>query len=260
MKHRAIDSQSTNPEPEILLDVAELDVRYDEVIALEGVSIRVPKRSIVTIIGANGAGKSTLINTISGLMKYKAGSIAFQGKNLRERTPDEIVSMGISQVPEGRRVFGNLTVEENLLLGAYLNRNRPEVQRTKDEVFELFPRLAGRRTQVGGTLSGGEQQMLAIGRALMSNPSLLLMDEPSLGLAPLLVGEVFRKIDDIRETGTTILLVEQNSRMALRHADYGYVLETGRVVKEGPTQDLLDDDAVREAYLGLGATKPQGSF
>lgn len=239
-----------------VLQVEGLQVRYGGVTALWDVSLTVEPGSIVAIIGANGAGKTTLINAISGVLTPARGRIVYRGSDITGKRPEGIVRAGISQVPEGRRVFGNLTVHENLLVGAHLVRDGGVIRTTQDRVYALFPRLMERRGQAAGTLSGGEQQMLAIGRALMSQPRLLMLDEPSLGLSPRLVSEVFRTVAEIRESGTTILLVEQNSRMALRYADHGYVMETGRVILSGSSDQLMGDSNVRRVYLGqemLGA-------
>jgi branched-chain amino acid transport system ATP-binding protein len=233
-----------------LLEIAELDVYYGAVHALKGVSLKAQAGEIVTLIGANGAGKSTLLRTLSGLVRPRRGTIRFDGHELTRVPPHKIVGLGISQSPEGRLVFSNLTVDENLELGAYLRRDRPAIATDRDEVFRLFPRLLERRKQKAGTLSGGEQQMLAIGRALMSRPRLLLLDEPSLGLAPLLVREIFRVIGEINQRGVTVLLVEQNAHMALSIAARGYVLETGHVRLEDAAANLLRNDEVRKAYLG----------
>ncbi len=233
-----------------MLKVSNLHVYYGGIHALKGISIEVPKGSIVTLIGANGAGKSTTLRSIIGLVKSKQGSITYNGKDITKLLPEEIVQMGVVLVPEGRRIFPHLTVMENLMLGAYTRNDRAEIERDLEWVFELFPRLKERTWQKGGTLSGGEQQMLALGRALMSNPDLIMMDEPSLGLAPLLVKEVFEIIQQINKEGKTVLLVEQNAYGALKIAHKAYVLETGRIVLEGEGHQLLKDPRVREAYLG----------
>jgi branched-chain amino acid transport system ATP-binding protein len=233
-----------------MLDVMELDVFYGAVHALKGVSMRVEQGEIVTLIGANGAGKSTLLRAISGLIPARAGYIAFEKRSISKMAPHEIVGLGISHAPEGRMVFANLSVEVNLELGAYLRHDRAGIRADRDRVFKLFPRLEERRKQSAGTLSGGEQQMLAIGRALMSSPRLLLLDEPSLGLAPLLVREIFRTIQEINRGGVTVLLVEQNAHMALSIAGRGYVLETGRVRLEDKASALLENAEVKSAYLG----------
>ena len=233
-----------------MLEVRDLDVYYGAVHALKGVSLSAEKGEIVTLIGANGAGKTTLLRSISGLVASRSGSIRFEGADITRTPPHEIVGLGISQSPEGRMVFANLTVEDNLELGAYRRRDRAAIEEDRKRVFELFPRLLERRRQSAGTLSGGEQQMLAIGRALMSRPRLLLLDEPSLGLAPLLVREIFRTIVEINQRGVTVLLVEQNAHMALSVARRGYVLETGRVVLEDRADELLRNADVKSAYLG----------
>src|SRR5262245_10713339 len=234
----------------MLLEVEELDVYYGAVHALKGVSVRAAAGEIVTLIGANGAGKSTLLRAISGLVAPRAGRLRFDGRDLAGFPPHEIVGLGISHAPEGRMVFANLTVEDNLELGAYRRRDRAAIAKDRDQVFHLFPRLLERRRQPAGTLSGGEQQMLAIGRALMSRPRLLLLDEPSLGLAPLLVREIFKTIREINQQGVTVLLVEQNAHMALATAARGYVLETGNVRFEDEARRLLQNEDVKKAYLG----------
>jgi branched-chain amino acid transport system ATP-binding protein len=233
-----------------VLTISNLHVYYGAIRALEDVSIEVQQGEIVTMIGANGAGKSTTIRTISGLVRARQGTILLEGTPLHELPPHEIVMRGVGQSPEGRRVFANMSVYENLELGAYTRRNKAEIKADIDHVFQLFPRLQERRTQSAGTLSGGEQQMLAIGRALMAKPRLLLLDEPSLGLAPFLVQSIFRIIQDINKQGVTVLLVEQNANQALRIANRGYVLETGRVVLADTAANLLQNDEVRKAYLG----------
>ena len=233
-----------------MLRIEALDVYYGAVHALKGVSLRADQGEIVTLIGANGAGKSTLLRTLSGLVRPRAGTMTFEGKDLAKLPPHEVVGLGISHSPEGRLVFANLSVEDNLELGAYRRKDRAGIAQDRKRVYQLFPRLEERRRQNAGTLSGGEQQMLAIGRALMSRPRLLLLDEPSLGLAPLLVREIFRTIDEINRAGVTVLLVEQNAHMALSIARRGYVLETGTVRLEDEAQALLRNDEVRRAYLG----------
>ncbi|GAB6876250.1 ABC transporter ATP-binding protein [Thermaerobacter litoralis] len=233
-----------------MLEVRDLHVYYGPIHALKGVSLSVAEGEIVTLIGANGAGKTTLLRAISGLTPPRRGTIAFEGRSLLRRLPEDIVRLGVSHVPEGRRIFANLTVQENLELGAFLRRDRAELARDRERVFTLFPRLKERLHQVAGTLSGGEQQMLAIGRALMARPRLLLLDEPSLGLAPLLVRTIFDVIKEINGQGTTILLVEQNAHMALSIAHRAYVLETGRIVLEGPAEALRQSEQIRAAYLG----------
>jgi len=230
--------------------VENLDVYYGAVHALKGVSLRVEAGEIVTLIGANGAGKTTLLRTISGIVPARSGTVSFEGKDITKMPAHLIVGLGVSQSPEGRMVFANLSVEDNLELGAYRRRDRDGIKHDRDQVFKLFPRLLERRRQLSGTLSGGEQQMLAMGRALMSRPRLLLLDEPSLGIAPLLVRDIFKTIVEINKAGTTVLLVEQNAHMALGIAQRGYVLETGRVVLEDTAAKLAANDEVRAAYLG----------
>ena len=232
------------------LVVEGLEVFYGAVHALKHVSITVGKGEIVTLIGANGAGKTTLLRTISGLVPAKSGRIVFEGRDISRVPPHEIVALGLSQSPEGRMVFANLSVEDNLELGAYRRKDGAGIRADRDEVYRLFPRLLERRRQLSGTLSGGEQQMLAIGRALMSRPRMLLLDEPSLGIAPLLVRDIFKNIVEINRGGMTVLLVEQNANMALSIAKRGYVLETGRVVLEDQAAALAANDEVRAAYLG----------
>ena len=233
-----------------MLKVNNINVFYGAIHAIHDLSLEVNDGEIVTLIGANGAGKTSTLRAISGLNTIKSGEITYDGKLMSNLGAHKIVSHGISQVPEGRRVFGDQTVEENLLLGAYLVKNKAEIKESMEKVFSWFPRVKERRKQFAGTLSGGEQQMLAIGRALMGNPKLLLLDEPSMGLAPIVVEEIFEIIKNIRKSGTTILLVEQNANAALQIADRGYVVETGSVVLEGLAKDLLHDDSVRKAYLG----------
>lgn len=232
-----------------MLRVENLNVFYGGIHALKGVNIEVEEGQIVSIIGSNGAGKSTLLNAISGIVKPKEGSIKYKNKEL-PRVPHKVVEMGISQVPEGRLVFANLTVRENLMMGAYLRRDKEGIEKDLQDVFRLFPRLEERINQMAGTLSGGEQQMLAMGRGLMSNPDLILLDEPSLGLAPLLVKTIFEIIEDIKKMNKTILLVEQNAYQALSVADKAYVLEQGRITMEGSAEELLSDKSIQEAYLG----------
>lgn len=234
----------------VLLKVENLVTKYGEITALQNVSFTVQEGEIVTLIGANGAGKSTTLMSISGIRRPTSGTITFDDKRINGLPPHEIVSLGIMQCPEGRRIFTRMTVEENLLMGYYTRRNEAKADEAMQRVFGLFPRLEERLNQIGDTLSGGEQQMLAIGRCLMGNPRLMLLDEPSLGLAPILVEAVFKTIAKIREQGTTVLLVEQNARAALTMADRGYVLEVGEVVLEGTGDELLRDKRVREAYLG----------
>ena len=234
-----------------LLEVDSLDVFYGAIHALKGLSLSVDEGEIVTLIGANGAGKSTTLKTISGLLRPRSGTIRFAGQEISRTPADRVVAMGLSQAPEGRRVFQNMTVRENLELGAFTRRDRAGIRNDLEEVLTLFPRLKERLGQQAGTLSGGEQQMLAMGRALMARPRLLLLDEPSLGLAPFLVKEIFRIIGEINRRGTTVLLVEQNAHMALEAAGRGYVLETGEVVLADTGQALLYDPEVQRAYLGM---------
>lgn len=233
-----------------MLEVKDIDVYYGAIHALKKLSITVEQGSIVTLIGANGAGKTTTLKTISGLLRPRTGSITFKGQELTKVPPEKIVGLGISQVPEGRRVFASMSVQENLEMGAYLRTDKKGVASDMENVFTRFPRLKERYKQLAGTLSGGEQQMLAIGRALMARPELLLMDEPSMGLAPLLVKEIFEIIQDINQRGTTILLVEQNANMALSIAHQAYVIETGEIVLSGSAQELMNSEEVKKAYLG----------
>ena len=233
-----------------MLKVENINVYYGAIHALKGISVEVNAGEIVTLIGANGAGKSTILRTISGLLRAKTGDISFEGHSIANRAAEEIVRKGISQVPEGRRIFANMTVSENLEMGAYIRSDKSGIRKDIDKVIERFPRLGERGTQVAGTLSGGEQQMLAIGRGLMSQPKLMLLDEPSMGLAPLLVKEIFSIIQEINAGGTTILLVEQNAHMALSIAHKAYVLETGRITLSGTAKELSESEAVRKAYLG----------
>jgi branched-chain amino acid transport system ATP-binding protein len=232
-----------------MLVVENLHVYYGVIHAIKGVSFGVNEGEIVTLIGSNGAGKSTILKTISGLLKQSEGDIMFKGESLTKYDPHQIVELGLSQVPEGRRVFPGLTVLENLQMGAYTRKSKTEINEDLDTIFKRFPRLFERRSQLAGTLSGGEQQMLAMGRALMSRPKILLLDEPSMGLAPILVDEIFNIIKDINDTGTTILLVEQNANRALHVSHKGYVLETGKIIASGDAKDLLNDEKVKAAYL-----------
>lgn len=231
-----------------MLRIDDLHVNYGGISAVKGISIQVPEKSIVTLIGANGAGKSTTLRTIAGLVKANSGEITFQGENILGKDTIDIVAKGITLVPEGRRVFANLSVLENLKIGAYLRKDG--IDEDIKRVYELFPRLKERAWQLAGTLSGGEQQMLAVGRALMAKPKLIMMDEPSLGLAPLIVNDIFDIIKEINKQGTTILLIEQNANKALKVADYGYVLETGNITMEGKGIELLKNEKIIEAYLG----------
>ncbi len=233
-----------------MLEITDLHVYYGGIHAIKGINLKVSEGQIVSLIGANGAGKSTTLRTICGLKEANRGKILYNGKDITKLDTSEIVKNGITMVPEGRRVFSNLTVYENLLTGAYLRNDKEEIKKDIEYIFGLFPRLQERINQRAGTLSGGEQQMLAIGRALMSRPKILLFDEPSLGLAPVVVKEVFKLIKQIHSQGVTIFLVEQNAFEALKLADYAYVLETGRIVLEGTGKDLLADERVKKAYLG----------
>jgi branched-chain amino acid transport system ATP-binding protein len=233
-----------------ILQVSDVHTYYGNIHALKGLSLTVGRGEVVTLIGNNGAGKTSMLNTISGLLKPKEGKITFEGERIDSISPHQIVRLGISQVPEGRKIFARLTVTENLEMGAFTRKNGSHISKDMGAVFELFPRLEERRTQIAGTLSGGEQQMLAIGRALMARPRLLILDEPSMGLAPILVESIFETIVNINTDGTTILLVEQNAMAALSIANYGYVLETGKIVLEGDGAALLHDPQVRKAYLG----------
>jgi len=234
-----------------MLELIDLRVRYGSVEALHGVSLRVEQGEIVTLLGANGAGKSTTLRAVSGLLRPSGGEVRFEGKSLQRLPAHRVVALGIAQAPEGRRVFGTLTVQENLNLGAFLRRDR-DVEKTRGWIHELFPVLKNRGRQLAGTLSGGEQQMLAIGRALMARPRILLLDEPSLGLAPLLVKAIFQTVQQINVSGVTVVLVEQNARAALKLAHRGYVLEVGRIVLEDTAERLLADPKVQQAYLGGG--------
>ena len=238
---------------DFILEIKDLNVRFGGIQAVNDISMGVKKGKIVTLIGANGAGKSTILRSISGIVKPDHGEILFEGENILGLSPDKIVAKGITLVPEGRRVFPNLTVLENLKMGAYLRKDNYDED--LKYVYELFPRLEERHWQLAGTLSGGEQQMLAVGRALMSKPKLIMMDEPSLGLAPLVVKDIFSIIRTINENGITVLLIEQNANMALKTCDYGYVIETGNLTLEGDGEKLLNDDGVKEAYLGKSKKK-----
>ena len=234
-----------------MLEVKNLHVYYGGIHALHGISLQVPEGQIVALLGANGAGKSSTLRTIMGIVKPAEGEVTLDGKSLLGMRASEVVRRGITMVPEGRRVFVNLTVVENLRLGAYARKDEEEVRRDLEDIFALFPRLEERKRQSAGTLSGGEQQMLALGRALMSKPRVLMIDEPSLGLAPVLADDVFKKLKELNATGQTILLIEQNARAALATAHYAYILETGNIVLEGPAAELAQMDAVRQSYLGV---------
>jgi branched-chain amino acid transport system ATP-binding protein len=233
-----------------MLSVQDLVVNYGSIRAIKGISFEVNQGEIVTLIGANGAGKTTTLHAISGLVKTKSGSVSFCDHDLLSTEPHKILGLGMAHVPEGRRVFSRMTVMENLQMGAYIRNDASGISEDYDMVFERLPRLKERRKQAAGTLSGGEQQMLAIGRALMGRPKMLLLDEPSMGLSPLLVGEIFKIISDVNESGVTVLLVEQNAKKALEIADRAYVLETGKIVMSGDTLELADNEEVRKAYLG----------
>lgn len=234
-----------------MLEIRDLHVNYGAIKAIKGISIDVKEKSIVTLIGANGAGKTTLLRTISSILKPESGTVNFLGKNIAGMSPDKVVEAGISQAPEGRMIFANLSVKENLEMGAYVRKDKENIESDYELVYSLFPRIKERLKQLGGTLSGGEQQMLAISRALMSRPKLLLLDEPSLGIAPILVKAIFEKIVELNKlTGITILLVEQNANIALSVADYGYVMETGKITLEGDARSLAQNEQVRKAYLG----------
>ena len=233
-----------------MLKINDLQVSYGGITALRGIDLEVPDGKIVTLIGANGAGKSTTLRTVSGLVKAESGSITYQDQELIGKPINKILEVGIALVPEGRRVFADLTVLENLKIGAYLRHDKSEIEKDIKWIYELFPRLEERNWQLAGTLSGGEQQMLAVGRGLMSRPKVMMLDEPSLGLAPLVVQDIFSIIQEINRQGVTILLVEQNANMALKIADWAYVLETGRITRSGTGAELLADDSIKEAYLG----------
>ena len=233
-----------------MLEVKDLRVNYGMIQAIQGVSFQVNQGEVIALIGANGAGKTTILHTGSGLLSPQSGSVLFEGKDIVKEKSHKIVSMGMAHVPEGRRVFSQLSVLQNLKMGAYTRKDKEEIAKTLESVFERFPRLKERQNQLAGTLSGGEQQMLAMGRALMSHPKLILMDEPSMGLSPIFVNEIFDIIQEVSKSGTTVLLVEQNAKKALSVADRAYVLETGKIVLEGKAGELLNDDSIRKAYLG----------
>ena len=233
-----------------MLEVKDLEVYYGMIQAIKGISFEVNKGEVIALIGANGAGKTTTLHTITGLLSPKKGSVIFEGEDITKIPAHKIVSMGMAHVPEGRRVFADLSVYENLKFGAYTRKDKENLNKDLENIYKRFPRLAERKNQSAGTLSGGEQQMLAMGRALMSKPSIILMDEPSMGLSPILVNEIFDIIESISKSGTTVLLVEQNAKKALSIADRAYVLETGKIVTSGKASDLLEDDSIKKAYLG----------
>lgn len=233
-----------------LLEIKDLEVYYGMIQAIKGVSFQVQEGEVIALIGANGAGKTTILHTITGLLEAKRGSVIFDGKDITKTPAHKIVSMGMAHVPEGRRVFANLSVYQNLKMGAYTRKDKQEIEETLKTVYKRFPRLEERKNQLAGTLSGGEQQMLAMGRALMSHPRIILMDEPSMGLSPIFVNEIFDIIKEVSASGTTVLLVEQNAKKALSISDRGYVLETGKIVLEGNSEDLLNNDSIKKAYLG----------
>ena len=233
-----------------MLEIKDLEVYYGVIQAIKGISFEVNKGEVIALIGANGAGKTTILHTITGLLSPKKGSVMYEGTDITKPPAHKIVSLGMAHVPEGRRVFADLSVYENLKMGAYTRKDKNEVEETLERVYERFPRLKERKSQMAGTLSGGEQQMLAMGRALMSKPKIILMDEPSMGLSPILVNEIFDIIQEVSKSGTTVLLVEQNAKKALSIADRAYVLETGKIVLEGKAEDLLNDDSIKKAYLG----------
>lgn len=233
-----------------MLEVKDLQVYYGMIQAIKGISFHVDQGEVIALIGANGAGKTTILHTVSGLLTPKTGSVIFEGRDIMKAPGHKIVSMGMAHVPEGRRVFAQLTVLQNLKMGAYTRKNKEEIAQTMQTVFNRFPRLEERQNQLAGTLSGGEQQMLAMGRALMSKPKIILMDEPSMGLSPIFVNEIFSIIQEVSKSGTTVLLVEQNAKKALSIADRAYVLETGKIVLEGRAEEILDDESIKRAYLG----------
>lgn len=233
-----------------MLEIKDLEVYYGMIQAIKGVSFDVNEREVIALIGANGAGKTTILHTITGLINAQKGSVWFEGKDITKVPAHKIVSMGMAHVPEGRRVFANLTVLQNLKMGAYTRKDKTEIEQTLDSIYKRFPRLMERQNQLAGTLSGGEQQMLAMGRALMSHPKIILMDEPSMGLSPIFVNEIFDIIKSVSASGTTVLLVEQNAKKALSIADRAYVLETGKIVLSGKASDLLNNDSIKKAYLG----------
>lgn len=233
-----------------MLEIKDIEVYYGMIQAIKGISFEVNQGEVIALIGANGAGKTTILHTITGLLSPKCGSVVFEGKDITKLPAHKIVSLGMAHVPEGRRVFAELTVYENLKMGAYTRKDKGEVEETLANVYQRFPRLKERKNQLAGTLSGGEQQMLAMGRALMSHPKIIVMDEPSMGLSPILVNQIFDIIEEVSKSGTTVLLVEQNAKKALAIADRAYVLETGKIILEGNAGELMNDEAVKKAYLG----------
>ncbi|MCB2310367.1 ABC transporter ATP-binding protein [Clostridium tagluense] len=233
-----------------MLELIDVNIYYGAIHALKGISLKVLEGEIVTLIGANGAGKTTALKTISGVLRPKSGKVLFKGNEIQKINAEKLVGLGISHVPEGRRVFMNMSIMENLEMGAYSRKDKSEIKKDYEKIFQTFPRLLERKNQMAGTLSGGEQQMLAIGRALMARPKLLLLDEPSMGLAPLMVKQIFSIIKDINEKGTTILLIEQNATMALKIADRGYVIQNGCIQMTGNAKELLNNDSIKTAYLG----------
>ena len=233
-----------------ILEINDIEVFYGMIQAIKGVSFEVNEGEVIALIGANGAGKTTILHTITGLLSPKKGSVIFEGQDITKAPAHKIVSLGIAHVPEGRRVFAELTVFENLKMGAYTRKDKNEIAQTLEMVYKRFPRLEERKNQLAGTLSGGEQQMLAMGRALMSHPKIIVMDEPSMGLSPILVNQIFDIIEEVSKSGTTVLLVEQNAKKALSIADRAYVLETGKIVLDGDAKELLNDDSIKKAYLG----------
>lgn len=233
-----------------MLEIKDIEVYYGMIQAIKGISFDVNKGEVIALIGANGAGKTTILHTITGLLSPKCGSVLFEGKDITKVPAHKIVSLGMAHVPEGRRVFAELTVYENLKMGAYTRKDKDEIEQTLQMVYQRFPRLEERKNQLAGTLSGGEQQMLAMGRALMSHPKIIVMDEPSMGLSPILVNQIFDIIEEVSKSGTTVLLVEQNAKKALSIADRAYVLETGKIVLEGNAKELMNDDSIKKAYLG----------
>ncbi len=233
-----------------MLEIKDIEVYYGMIQAIKGISFEVNEGEVIALIGANGAGKTTILHTITGLLSPSAGSVIFEGKDITKVPAHKIVSLGMAHVPEGRRVFADLTVYENLKMGAYTRKDKNEIEQTLEHVYKRFPRLEERKNQLAGTLSGGEQQMLAMGRALMSHPKIIVMDEPSMGLSPILVNQIFDIIEEVSKGGTTVLLVEQNAKKALSIADRAYVLETGNIVLEGNAKEMISDDSIRKAYLG----------